>query len=255
MLFMSLLGAAFLGLLLYIPVSVRRAYRRRETLKPVEYLHYNRSAFDRTFTFACEYCASAISNREETCPHCGGSYRRNAEYQAKKKAVDLAYLDYLETQKQKIAQETDYIERTMTTLKRNLVMKRTFYNFELGKVPVYRPSAAYEFTCDFCGTRLHGRKGDGLHCPHCGAGCEENLELKICEAQDQLDKLHYDEYVRLKAVEKRQNRINGELDEVTTRNARGIATAILLGFVVLAGLVTLLVLWLAQKGVIPLLPD
>lgn len=235
------------GVVFFIFLSAANAKKKRERLKPVQFLSYNRSEFNRIFEFACEACGQNISNREETCPYCGASYHDNPVYKEKKKAINLEYLDYLESQKSKIEQETDYIERTMKTLRSNIVMKRTYYNFDLGEKITYHPSFSYEFTCGFCGTKITGRSDDGKLCPNCGAGYADNLDLKVQEKEDQLDKLHYDEYVRLKHIEENQNKVNERKDAWTTKHARGIALLVLFGFFGGMGLLAFLFLGLMSS--------
>lgn len=242
--FLSLIGLIPIVAILFIVISISNSYKKRKKLRPVQFLHYNRSQFDRIFEFKCAYCGQKISNREENCPYCGGSYKDNTEYKDKKKAINLKYLNYLEAQKLKIQQEVDYIEKTVAALRSNIVMKRRFFNFELGEPIKYRPSFNYEFTCDFCGTKMLGHIGENGTCPHCGAGYDDNLDLKVMESEDQLDKLHYDEYVRLKNIEKNQNIENERKDEITTKHAKGIALLVLFGIFVVPGLLIMLVAYL-----------
>lgn len=240
-LFLSFIGLIPIVAILFIVISISNSRKKREKPKPVEFLHYNRSQFDKIFEFECEYCGQKISNSNENCPHCGSSYKGNKAYKEKNKAVNQKYLNYLEAQKLKIQQEVDYIEKTVAALRSNIVMKRTFFNFELGEPIKYRPSFNYEFTCDFCGTKLLGHSGDKETCPHCGAGYEDNLDLKVMESEDQLDKLHYDEYVRLKNIEENQNIENERKDAVTTKYAKGIALLVVFGIFIVPGLLMILV--------------
>lgn len=198
--------------------------RKKDSLKPVHYISYNKDHFDRNFQFKCEYCGAAVSTKQHNCPQCGSTYGENKEYRRKKRFRDVDYLNYLMAQEEKIQQETEYIEKTMRALRTNLIMRPTYYNFDLGEHPVYHPAENFEFTCDFCDTKLRGRSDDGQVCPNCGAGYKNNTDLLVQEAEERVEKRHYEEYIRLKDLEWQQNIKNEKKDRyISTKYAKQIA--------------------------------
>lgn len=219
---------AFLTLL-WIFISVAVAYRKKAMLKPVQYLTYNRQHFDRDFEFTCEYCGKKVSTKATSCMQCGSSYGENKEYKSRKKATDLKYLEFLKLQEEQIKQETTYIEETMEALRKNRIMKKRFFNFELGEMPVYRPSTSFEFTCEYCSTKLDGRSTDEKACPNCGAVYSDNVGLLVAEEEEKLEKTHYQEYLTLKDIEWNQNieNVKDKKDAFYTKHARGIALLVI----------------------------
>uniref|UniRef100_UPI004055A42D hypothetical protein n=1 Tax=Acetatifactor sp. TaxID=1872090 RepID=UPI004055A42D len=215
-----LMGMLFL---LWMIISVAAAYRKRKKLKPIQYLTYNRQHFDRNFEFTCEYCGNKVTTKATNCTQCGGSYGENKEYKSRKRATDLKYLEFLKSQEERIQQETTYIEETLEALRKNKVMKYRFYNFELGERPSYRPATNFEFTCEYCSTKLRGRSTDVKTCPNCDAGYSNNIGLLVAEEEEKLEKSHYQEYLTLKDIEWNQNIENEKKDAFFKKHAGGIA--------------------------------
>lgn len=142
-------------ILLIIFFAIQDAKRKKASLKPVQFLNYNRIHFDRNFDFRCEFCGEKISTQNKHCVSCGGTYDNNKEYKQKKKENNLKYIDFLKNQERLIEQEEIYIEKTLKALKKNWVMKNRFYNFELGDELHYLPVFSFDFTCEYCGTKSH----------------------------------------------------------------------------------------------------
>lgn len=198
--------------------------RRKSSLKPVAYISYHKTHFNKEFQFTCEYCGATVSTKQLNCPQCGSAYGRNKEYRQKKHATNLNYLNYLQSQEEKLREETAYIEKTMKVLRRNRVMRPTYYNFNLDEYPVYRPAADYEFTCDFCDTKLRGRSTDTHGCPNCGAEYRNNTDLLVREAEDRVEKCHFEEYIKLKDIEWQQNIRNENKDRyIAQKHAKQIS--------------------------------
>lgn len=220
--------------LLSIFLGVRTANQRKKSIKqPIQYLNYNRQHFDREFGFVCEYCGNNITTKIPKCPQCGGAYDNNVEYRNKKKAIELKYLDFLKKQEESIKQEIAYIEETLNALHKNRVMKNAFFNFDLGEKPAYRPVTNFEFICEYCGTKLSGRSKDGKNCPNCGAGYSDNINLLVMEEEQELEKCHYEEYLKLKDIEWNQNVENETRDAFYTKHAKSIAIFMLVFIVVI----------------------
>ena len=131
--------------------------RQKASLKPVHYIAYNKDHFDRNFEFKCEYCGAVVSTTQHNCPQCGSTYGENKEYRRKKRFMNVDYMNYLMEQEERLSQEIEYIEKNMRALRTNMIMRPTFYNFDLGEPPVYRPATDFAFACDFCDTKLRGR--------------------------------------------------------------------------------------------------
>ncbi len=222
----SIIISAFAFLtLLWIFISIAVAHRRKAKLKPVKYLTYNRQHFNRDFEFTCEYCGNKVSTKVTNCKQCGSSYGDNKEYKSRKKETDLKYLEFLKSQEEQLRQETTYIEETMEALRKNKVMKKRFFNFELGEMPVYRASKSFEFTCEYCSTKLNGRSTDEKTCPNCGAGYCDNVGLLVAEEEEKVEKTHYQEYLTLKDIEWNMNidNIHDKKDAFYTKHAKGFA--------------------------------
>ncbi|MBQ7345265.1 MAG: hypothetical protein IJW45_04290 [Oscillospiraceae bacterium] len=217
---MALSCFALLAVIILGAVSLRR---KKESLKPVRYISYGKEHFDRDIEFRCEYCGGPVSTSQTECPSCRGAYGSDQVYLKKKREMDERYLRYLEVQADSLRQETEHIERTMAVLRTNIVMRPTYYNFDLGEPPVYTPAEDYAFRCEHCDSELHGRSSDREGCPNCGADYSANTELRIREAEDRLEKVHYEEYMRLKELEWQQNVANERKDRyISTKYAKQI---------------------------------
>ena len=133
-------------------------------------------------------------------------------------------------QEEQLRQETTYIEETMEAMRKHRIMKKRFFNFELEEMPVYRPSTSFEFTCEYCSTKLNGRSTDGKTCSNCGAGYSDNVGLLVAEEEEKLEKTHYQEYLTLRDIEWNQNidNIYDKKDAFYTKHARGIAFLVFL---------------------------
>lgn len=213
-----------MGLLAAIVLGAFVRSRKKESLKPVRYISYRKERSDRVFGFTCEYCGASVTSVQTACPRCGGAYGANAEYRQKKREMDGAYLHYLKLQADALQQETELIEKTMTALRKDRVMRPTYYNFDLGEPPVYTPAEDYAFHCEHCDSELHGRSSDREGCPNCGADYSTNTELLIREAEDRLELRHYEEYMLLKELEWRQNVRNERKDRyISEKYAKQIA--------------------------------
>lgn len=198
--------------------------RQKTSLKPVHYIAYNKDHFDRNFEFKCEYCGAVVSTTQHNCPQCGSTYGENKEYRRKKRFMNVDYMNYLMEQEERLSQEIEYIEKTMRALRTNMIMRPTFYNFDLGEPPVYRPATDFAFACDFCDTKLRGRSNDGKVCPNCGAGYKNNTDLLVQEAEERVEKRYFEEYQKLKEIEWQQNLKNEKKDSyISTKYAKLIS--------------------------------
>ena len=180
--------------------------------KPVCYISYKKNHFHEDFEFVCEYCGSTVSSTDEKCPKCAGDFGKNKEYQSKKRAMYQKYLRYLKDQEEAIQKEMAYISNTMAAIKRFKLRLHKSYNFDIGEPPIYKPAIDYEFTCEYCNSKLRGKSTDEKGCINCGASYEENLELLVREEEDRLEKRHYDQYMELKDLEWEQNLKNERRD-------------------------------------------
>lgn len=225
----------------------------RKDLKPVKYISYKKDHFQEDFKFTCEFCGSMVFSGDEKCPTCGGNFGKNKEYQSKKRAMHQRYLEYMRNQEEAIAQETEYISNTMQAIQKYKLICHKYYNFEIGEPPVYKPANDYEFTCEYCDNKIRGKSTDEKGCSNCGASYKENLELLVREEEDCLEKSHYEEYMKLKDLEWRQNIRNEQRDagidekygtsiRFMENNAKGIALAILLGLMMISVGITFLLL-------------
>lgn len=233
----ALLGGIFFAMgmlfILWVIISVAVAHRKKKKLKPIHYLTYNRQHFDRDFEFTCEYCGNKVTTKVTKCTQCGGTYGENKEYKSRKKAIDLNYLEFLKSQEEQIQQETTYVEETFEALRKNRIMQNRFFNFELEvEKPIYRPSVDFEFTCEYCNTKLRGRSTDVKTCSNCNAGYSNNISLLVAEEEEKLEKIHYQEYLTLKDIEWNQNIENEKKDKKKDnfhiKHAKGIALLIIL---------------------------
>ncbi len=182
--------------------------------KPIHYLSYHKNHFQQTFQFPCEACKQMISCNDDKCPHCGTTYADNPEYLAAKQSMQRNYLEYLKKQEQIIADE-------MVRIKKRIRISRfipggiaapSFFNFKLGTPPTYVPGRDYEFSCEYCNSKLRGMSSDKCGCPNCGASYQDNLELLIREQEDHVEKCHYEQYLELNQIKAEQNRKNNERD-------------------------------------------
>jgi len=221
-------------ILLVIFLAIQDAKRKKASLKPVQYLNFNRIHFDRDFEFQCEFCGHIISTLNSNCSNCGGIYDNNKEYKQKKKENNLKYIEFLKYQESLIHQEEVYIEKTLYALKKNWVMKNSFYNFELGEELHYLPVYSFDFTCEYCGTKLKGNTSSGGCCIGCGAEFGDNTDLLVMEQEERLRKAHFDEYQKLKDFEWNQNIENAKKDMYMNQNGNKIVLLIL-GGILLAG--------------------
>lgn len=220
-------------ILLVIFFAIQDAKRKKASLKPIQFLNFNRIHFERDFDFKCEFCGEITSTQYKNCSNCGGTYDNNKEYKQKKKENNLKYIDFLKDQEELIKQEEIYIEKTLKALKKNWVMKNRFYNFEIGEEIHYLPEYSFDFTCEYCGTKLKGSTSKGGCCTGCGAEFSNNTELLVMEQEERLRKAHFDEYQKLKTFEWNQNIENEKKDVYMNQNANKIVLMILGGFLLL----------------------
>ena len=229
--------------LLIIYLAVQDAKRKKASLKPVQFLNFNRLYFERDFDFTCEFCGQTNSSTNSNCKNCGGTFENNKEYKQKRKENNLRYISFLKEQESLIQQEEDYIEKTLKALKKNWVMKNRFYNFEIGEEVHFTPTYAFDFVCEYCGTKLNGNSSDKGNCKNCGAEYHDNTDLLAMEQEESLRKAHYDEYQKLKAFEWNQNLENDRKDAYMNQNANKIVLLIL-GGILLLGVLCLGLLYL-----------
>ncbi len=209
----------------------------RRPPKPVRYITYKKNYFHEDFEFVCEYCHSIVSSKDEKCPKCAGSFGKNKEYQSKKRDMVQKYLRYLKDQEEAIQKEMEYISNTMKAIQRFKLVRHKSYNFDIGEPPIYKPALDYEFSCEYCDSKLRGKSTDDKGCINCGASYKENLELLVREAEDRIEKRHYEQYMELKDLEWEQNikneRRDADIDEkykapikFMEKNAKKIAIVI-----------------------------
>ena len=97
-------------------------------------------------------------------------------------------------------------------------------NFKLSEPPVYHPAEHYLFPCEYCHTEIRGKSTDEEGCPSCGASYKENLDLRVAEAEDNVERMHYEEYMYLRDLEWEQNKRNEERDRrIDTKYEKEIA--------------------------------
>lgn len=61
-------------------------------------------------------------------------------------------------------------------------------------------------------------------CPSCGASYKENLDLRVAEEEERVERMHYEEYMYLRDLEWEQNKRNEARDRhVDTKYAKPIA--------------------------------
>ena len=223
-LFMSLFMIIALGFCVIVILVSMRNMKAKKELKPTQYLSYKKGHFYRDFTFTCEACGTLISSSQERCPSCAGVYGANKEYVKKKHAMNLKYLEYLKEQEEKIEEEKEYIRKTMAEIKRRKFYRHMLLNFDLSEPPLYCPAEHYLFPCEFCHTEIRGKSTDEEGCPSCGASYKENLDLQVAEKEENVERMHYEEYMYLRDLEWEQNKRNAERDSrVDTRYAKPIA--------------------------------
>ena len=228
--------------LLVIFLAIQDAKRKKASLQPVQFLNYNRLHFERNFDFKCEFCGHTNSTENSHCTNCGGTFENNKEYKQKRKENNLQYIEFLKEQESLIKQEEDYIQKTLKALKKNWVMKNRFYNFEIGEEVHFLPVYSFEFSCEYCGTKLKGNSSDNCKCSSCGAEYCNNTDLLAMEQEESLRKTHYDEYQKLKAFEWNRNLENDKKDAYMNQNANKIVLLIF-GGILLLGLLCLLILF------------
>ena len=56
----------------------------------------------------------------------------------------------------------------------------------------------YLFPCEYFHTEIRGKGTDKYGCPGCGAPYKENLDLKVAEEEENLKRMHYEEYMYLR---------------------------------------------------------
>jgi len=201
-----------LGFCAIVITSSMLAAKRKKALKPAQYLSYKKGHFYKDFTFTCEACGTQISSTQERCPSCGGVYGANKEYVKKKRAMNLKYLEYLKQQEEKIEEEKEYISKTMAEIKRRKFYRHTLLNFDQSAPPLYRPAENYIFPCEYCFTEIRGKSTDECGCPSCGASYKDNLDLQVAEEEENVERMHYEEYMYLRDLEWEQNKRNEERD-------------------------------------------
>lgn len=184
------------------------AHRKFKAGKPVLQYDYSQKHFDQDFTFVCESCSSQVSTTDAQCPKCGTAYSANKEYKMKKLAMNKAFLQYLKDQQAGIEKEREQINKTIAVIESSRTLRHDAFNFELTKPPVYQPADHFDFTCDYCNNRIQGKSSDETGCPYCGAGYQENIELLVREEEKRLEKSHYDRYIELTEIKKKQNHKN-----------------------------------------------
>lgn len=222
--------------LLILFLAIQDAKRKKASLKPVQFLNYNRIHFERDFDFICEFCGQTNSTVSKTCVNCGGTYDNNKEYKQKRKENNLKYIEFLKTQENLIKQEEVYIEKTLKALEKNWVMKNRFYNFEIGEEIHYLPNYSFNFNCEYCGTKIKGYTSDNGSCTNCDAKYSDNTDLLVMEQEEHLRKAHYDEYQKLKTYEYNQNLENERKDAYMNQNANKIVLMILAGVLLLGAI-------------------
>ena len=223
-LFMTIFMKIALGFCVIVILVFIRNIKVKKALKPTQYLSYKRGHFYRDFTFTCEACGTLVSSTQERCPSCGGVYGANKEYVKKKRAMNLEYLEYLKQQEEKIEEEKEYIRKIMEEIKRRVFYRHALLNFEQFEAPLYRPAEHYVFSCEYCHTEIRGKSIDKAGCPSCGASYKENLDLQVAEEEENVERMHYEEYMYLRDLEWEQNKRNEERDHrIDTKYAKPIA--------------------------------
>lgn len=252
-LFPTVFFCTIMAVFLVLCIIIFSGMGARRKLKPICYISYKKNHFHEDFEFVCEFCGSTVSSREDKCPSCAGEFGRNKEYLSKKRAMNQRYLRYLKDQEEAIGKEMEYISNTLREIRRRKLVRHKVYNFEIGEPPVYKPAAAYEFTCEYCDNKLWGKSTDKKGCENCGAFYETNLELLVREEEDRLEKRHYDQYMELKDLEWRQNIRNeqrdADIDEkyktpigFMEKNGKYLALLVLFGIILASAGITLLIL-------------
>lgn len=247
-LFMQLFMTIALGFCVIVIWVFVRAAKRKDALKPAQYISHKREHFYKDFTFTCEACGTKIRSTQERCPSCGGVYGANKEYVKKKRAMNLKYLEYLKQQEEKIEEEKEYMSKTMAEIKRRKFYRHTLLNFDQSAPPLYRPAESYVFPCEYCYTEIRGKSTDEGGCPSCGASYRDNLDLQVAEEEENVERMHYEEYMYLRDLQWEQNKKNEARDRhVDTKYAKPISFMMKYGAGI--ALVMIVLMMLAAAGI------
>ncbi len=213
-LFLLIFGCLIMLYIIWFVIWFGLNQKKRSKLKPVQYTGYNKSYFEKDFTFSCEHCGSIVSTKQTNCIKCGSSYGDNKVYIEKKRAINQNYMHYLYSQDAQLSQEEEYINNTLNALRTNIIWKNTIYNFQFPSqnFPTYIPKSDFDFTCEYCNTKLRGRSNDSDVCLNCGASYSNNLELLVREKEDAFERHQYEYYLKLKEFQQKQNTINEQKD-------------------------------------------
>ena len=190
----------FVGMLIFLLVSfskIKKASKAKSKIKNIETNSFQKYDFDLDFDFKCEYCENIINTRNKFCPHCGGTYSNNSEYNVKKIEKDKEYLNFLNKQEVELKKEVENINDNKELLKNNnsFILKRKYYNLYVDYSHTkFSPSENFEFVCEYCGTKLKGKSCDNKSCTSCGALYTNNLELLIQEKKEQIELRNYEIY-------------------------------------------------------------
>lgn len=216
---LTISGIIFLGFAAILISYIAIVAHKKKKLKPTQFITYGKHKFNRDFEFICEYCNSLISTKLSNCPVCSGAYGTNKEYKTKRRETNLAYLQFLKKQQQMIDDETQYIEDMRRLQKRNgSLFKANFFNYDLQPIPPFRKSINFEFSCEYCDTKLNGRSDDGGVCVNCSADYSGNVELLVAEQEESLERSHYTEYLILQDIQWNANIDNNEKAKRQTKH-------------------------------------
>lgn len=188
------------GMIIFLLFSfgkIKKVSKTKSQIKNVETNNFDKYDFDLDFNFKCEYCGNVINTKNKFCPNCGGTYNNNNEYKLKKIEKDKEYLEFLNKQETELEKEIENIENNKELIESNnsFILKRKFYNLDVDySHTTFSPSENFEFTCEYCGTKLKGKSSDNKTCSSCGALYNNNLELLIQEKKEQIELRNFEIY-------------------------------------------------------------
>ena len=246
MLFILVLFIIVMSFIILVVIGAVNAKKKKEFLDSLTNdidLSLEKEHFKKIIKIKCDYCGNIFEINNKTCPNCGGAYESNKEYIQMKKEMNKQYLNYLNNYEKLIVQQEEKIKEIKKILKKNLIMKRSFYNVEYPKEK-YISKNSFSFNCEYCGTLINDINNKEKRCAHCGASYLDNSELIVVKEEDKIEKMIYEKNIKLNIEIDTINNINEHVDYRITKYAKPLALVILL---VMFGLVGIIVFIL--KGV------
>ena len=208
--------------ILIVVAAVLRGIKYKNSINNITKESFNKYDDDLIFKFTCEFCNKEIDTTQKVCPHCGGHYDNNNEYKTKREQKRKEYLEFLMGQEKELEKEIENIKNNKEILKHNFIMKNRYYNMDVDEEhKVFSPSEFFEFSCEYCGTKLKGTSKDGKTCPSCGAAYNNNTELLILEKKEELERKNVEAY-NLLQKDKHDRNIENQIkdDQITDKTIK-----------------------------------